>query len=69
MISDFLDDADCEKPVQYLADFGHEMILVQVCADEDREPPWNGELEIEDAETGQRLEPRLRFRHPLPLYG
>src|SRR5271170_3915741 len=56
VISDFLDDADCEKPLQYLADFGHELILVQVFADEDREPPWDGELEIEDAETGQRLE-------------
>jgi hypothetical protein len=56
VVSDFLDDADCEKPLQYLADFGHEMILVQVYANEDREPPWDGELEIEDAETGQRLE-------------
>jgi uncharacterized protein (DUF58 family) len=56
VISDFLDDADCEKPLQYLADFGHEMILVQVWADEDREPPWNGELELEDAETGRRME-------------
>lgn len=56
VISDFLDDADCEKPLQYLADFGHEMILIQVWADEDREPPWDGELELEDAETGQKLE-------------
>ena len=56
VISDFLDDADCEKPLQYLADFGHEMILLQVWADEDREPPWEGELEIEDAETGQQVE-------------
>jgi uncharacterized protein (DUF58 family) len=56
VISDFLDDADCEKPLQYLADFGHEMILVQVWADEDREPPWNGELELEDAETGNKIE-------------
>lgn len=56
VISDFLDDDDCEKPLQYLADFGHELILVQVWADEDREPPWDGELDLEDAETGQRLE-------------
>jgi uncharacterized protein (DUF58 family) len=55
VISDFLDDADCEKPLQYLADFGHELILVQVWAPEDREPPWDGELELEDAETGHRL--------------
>jgi len=56
VISDFLDDSDCEKPLQYLADFGHELILLQVWADEDREPPWEGELEIEDAETGQKVE-------------
>ncbi|HEY2844698.1 MAG TPA: DUF58 domain-containing protein [Bryobacteraceae bacterium] len=56
VISDFLDDADCERPLQYLADFGHELILVQVWADEDREPPWDGELDLEDAETGQRLQ-------------
>lgn len=56
VISDFLDDAGCEKPLQYLADFGHELILVQVWADEDREPPWEGELDLEDAETGGRVQ-------------
>ena len=56
MISDFLDDEDCEKPLQFLADFGHELILLHVWADEDREPPWEGELELEDAETGQHVE-------------
>src|SRR5690242_11572851 len=56
LLSDFLDDNDCEKPIQYLADFGHEITLVHVWADEDREPPWDGELELEDAETGQRVE-------------
>ena len=30
VISDFLDDDDCAKPLQYLADFGHELLLVQV---------------------------------------
>jgi hypothetical protein len=56
VISDFLDDRDCEKPLQYLADFGHELILLQIWADEDREPPWEGELELEDAETGVHVE-------------
>jgi uncharacterized protein (DUF58 family) len=56
VISDFLDDTDVERPLQYLADFGHELLLVQVWADEDREPPWDGELDLEDAETGQHLE-------------
>jgi uncharacterized protein (DUF58 family) len=56
VISDFLDDNDPEKPLQFLSDFGHEMILVQVWAAEDREPPWDGELELEDAETGMHVE-------------
>lgn len=55
VISDFLDDQDCEKPLQFLADFGHELILIQVWSPEDREPPWEGELDLEDAETGQRV--------------
>jgi len=56
VISDFLDDGDCEKPLQYLSDFGHELILIQVFDPSDREPPWEGELELEDAETGQHVE-------------
>jgi uncharacterized protein (DUF58 family) len=56
VISDFLDDQDCEKPLQYISDFGHELILTQVWADEDREPPWDGELDLEDAETGKHYE-------------
>lgn len=56
VISDFLDDGDCEKPLQYLSDFGHEMILVHVWSAEDRQPPWEGELDLEDAETGQHVE-------------
>jgi uncharacterized protein (DUF58 family) len=56
VISDFLDDGDCEKPLQFLSDFGHEIILVHVWAAEDREPPWEGELDLEDAETGQHVE-------------
>lgn len=56
LISDFLDDEDFEKPLQFLADFGHEVLAIQVWAEEDRVPPWDGELELEDAETGQKVE-------------
>jgi len=56
VISDFLDDGDCEKPLQFLSDFGHELILVHLWAPEDREPPWEGELELEDSENGQHVE-------------
>ena len=56
VISDFLDETDALKPLQYLSDFGHELLLVHVWAEEDRTPPWEGELELEDAETGASLE-------------
>ena len=56
VISDFLDEGDSAKALQYLSDFGHELLLVQLWADEDRTPPWEGELELEDAETGARME-------------
>lgn len=55
VISDFLDERECDKPLQYLADFGHELMLIQVWAEEDRTPPWEGDLELSDAETGARL--------------
>lgn len=55
LISDFLDDADCIRPLQYLADFGHELLLVQVWGSEDREPTVEGEIELVDAESGQHV--------------
>jgi uncharacterized protein (DUF58 family) len=55
IISDFLDDGGCERALQYLVDFGHELMLLQLWADEDRTPPWTGELELHDAETGEGL--------------
>ena len=62
VISDFIDDSDCLKPLQYLADFGHELLLLQLWAEEDRTPPWDGELDLEDAETGARM--ALSFDEP-----
>jgi uncharacterized protein (DUF58 family) len=54
VLSDFLDDGGCERALEYLADFGHELMLAQIWSEEDRVPPWDGELELEDAETGHR---------------
>ncbi|MBZ5609077.1 MAG: DUF58 domain-containing protein [Acidobacteriia bacterium] len=56
IISDFLDEHDCERPLQFLADFGHELMLLHVWDQEDREPPWEGQLDLTDAETGGMLE-------------
>jgi uncharacterized protein (DUF58 family) len=74
VISDFMDDGDCLMPLQYLADFGHELLLIQLWAEEDREPPWDGELDLEDAETGARLNldfdapARARYTEAFDLY-
>lgn len=56
VVSDFLEDADVERPLQFLADFGHELSLIQVWSEEDRTPPWEGELDLEDAETHESLQ-------------
>jgi uncharacterized protein (DUF58 family) len=56
LLSDFLDDGDCLKPLQYLADFSHELMLVQIWSEQDRTPDWDGDLTLADAETGERLE-------------
>lgn len=55
VISDFLDDGACERALQYLADYGNELMLVQLWSDQDRTPPWTGEVELTDAESGGHL--------------
>jgi len=55
VISDFLDEASCDKAIQYLADYGNELMLIQLWADEDRMPPWSGEYDFVDAESAARL--------------
>ena len=52
IISDFLDDDDCLRALQYVADYGHELLLIQLWGGEDREPSVMGETELVDAETG-----------------
>ena len=56
VLSDFLDDQDCIRPLQYMADAGHELLLIHLWAEEDRTPPWDGELDLTHAESGARLE-------------
>ena len=56
IVSDFLQSDDVEKPLQSLSDIGHELLLVHVWSPEDREPPWSGQLDLVDAESGQTLQ-------------
>ena len=54
IISDFLDDSDCLHPLQYLADFGHELLLIHLWSEQDRQPLDDGEVELIDAESAER---------------
>ena len=67
ILSDFLSDVEFERPLQYLAEFGHELFLVHLWSEEDRTPPWEGELELTDAESGVKVEldfdEEARFRY------
>jgi uncharacterized protein (DUF58 family) len=56
IISDFLDEHDPGKPLQFLTDFGHELQLIHLWAEEDRVPPWEGQLDLHDAESGEKIE-------------
>lgn len=56
VISDFFDDADVLRPLQYLSDFGHELMLIQLWSPSEREPAAAGDVHLEDAESGAPLE-------------
>jgi hypothetical protein len=55
VISDFLDESGCEKALQYLSDYGNELMLIQLWSDDDRSPAWIGEVDLVDAESGGHL--------------
>lgn len=67
IISDFLDDGDVLKPLQYLADFGHELMVIQLWTPFDRDPGYDGDVALEDPETARLLEitlsPEARHRY------
>lgn len=56
VVSDFLDDQDELKPLEFLADFGHELLLMQVWDENERRPEISGEITLEDAESGAELD-------------
>ena len=55
VLSDFLDEGDAPRALQYLADFGQELLLVHVAGPEDDDPPWQGELDMVDSESGETV--------------
>ena len=59
VVSDFLDAGPFEAAIGRAASGGHDLALVQVLAPEEVEPPWDGDLALEDAETGATVDVTL----------
>ena len=55
IISDFLGEEDWLRPLQYIADYGHELTLIQVWDEEDRTPTAIGDLELTEIESGRQV--------------
>lgn len=55
VVSDFLDDVDSVRPLQNLADLGHELFLVQIWCPEERQPVIDGDVELHDIETNTEV--------------
>jgi uncharacterized protein (DUF58 family) len=62
VVSDFLDAGPFEEALGRAAAAGHDLALVQVLAPEELDPPWDGDLALEDVETGEVLEVTLDAR-------
>lgn len=59
VISDFLDPGNVLGALDRAAQGGHDVALLQVVAPDEVEPTLEGDFELEDAETGQRVEVTL----------
>jgi uncharacterized protein (DUF58 family) len=62
VVSDFLDAGPFDAALGRAASAGHDLAMVQVLAPEELDPPWDGDLALEDAETGDVLEVTLDAR-------
>lgn len=62
VISDFLDAGPFDEALGRAAAAGHDVALVQVLAPEELDPPWDGDLALEDAESGATLDVTLDDR-------
>ncbi|HSC44174.1 MAG TPA: DUF58 domain-containing protein [Candidatus Acidoferrum sp.] len=54
ILSDFFDDEATQRSIEILRMRGHDLVLVQVHTPEEQRPSSYGELQLQDAETGQQ---------------
>lgn len=59
VISDFLDSGRFDQALGRAAAAGHDVALLQVLAEEELHPPYEGDVAFEDAETGAVVEVTL----------
>jgi uncharacterized protein (DUF58 family) len=56
LISDLLGADDAEDGIEALRRGGHDVVVIQLLAEEEIDPPLDGALQLIDAETGDELE-------------
>ncbi len=59
VLSDFLDSGPFEAALGRAAAAGHDVAMMQVLSPEELDPPWEGDLALEDAETHEVLDVTL----------
>lgn len=55
VVSDFLDPAGFDRPLRKASAAGNDLLLVQILSPEELEPSFDGDVLLEDAETGETL--------------
>ncbi len=56
VVSDFLDPAGCARPLRRARAAGHDLALVQVLRRDEMDPRLDGDLVLEDSETGETVD-------------
>ncbi|MEO8875467.1 MAG: DUF58 domain-containing protein [Polyangiaceae bacterium] len=56
IVSDFLDSGPFDAAISRAASAGHDLGLVQVLADDEISPNYDGDFALEDAETGETVD-------------
>ncbi len=59
VVSDYLDPGPFEGALGRAASAGHDVAMIQVLSPEDLDPPWEGDLSLEDAETHEVVDVTL----------
>lgn len=62
VLSDFLDSGPFDQAIMRAASSGHDLALIQVLAPEELSPPYEGDLALYDAETGEVVEVTIDAR-------